>query len=97
MVSPPYTAYCILLLLICSIVYFLRLAWPISWLSRTPRRSIDLLTATAEDLQQLLKAASSRALNWLIDASLRLIGMTIILGPSAEKPTSQDSGGHPGP
>lgn len=36
--------------------YFFRLAWPFSWPSGTSRRSIDLLTATAEDLQQLLTA-----------------------------------------
>ncbi|KAL7926094.1 amidase signature domain-containing protein [Trichoderma austrokoningii] len=36
--------------------FFFRLAWPFSWPSGTPRRSIDLSTATAEDLQQLLKA-----------------------------------------
>ncbi|KAL6693352.1 amidase signature domain-containing protein [Trichoderma pleuroticola] len=36
--------------------YLFRLAWPFSWPSGTPQRSIDLLTATAEDLQQLLKA-----------------------------------------
>ncbi|KAL6789708.1 amidase signature enzyme [Trichoderma sp. SZMC 28012] len=40
----------------CSMAYFFRLAWPFSWPSGTPRRSIDLLTATAEELQQLLKA-----------------------------------------
>ncbi|KAF3067517.1 putative amidase [Trichoderma lentiforme] len=40
----------------CSMAYFLRLAWPFSWPSGTRRRSIDLLTATAEDLQQFLKA-----------------------------------------
>lgn len=43
------------LLLMCCMAYFLRLAWPFLWPSRTPRRSIDLLTATAEDLQQLLE------------------------------------------
>lgn len=36
--------------------YFFRLAWPFSCPSWTPQRSIDLLTATAEDLQQLLTA-----------------------------------------
>ncbi|UKZ68356.1 uncharacterized protein TrAtP1_009395 [Trichoderma atroviride] len=62
MLSPPYTAYSILphviflLLLMCSMASFFRLVWPFSWPSGTPRRSIDLLTATAEDLQQLLKA-----------------------------------------
>ncbi|KAJ4857834.1 amidase domain-containing protein [Trichoderma breve] len=57
MLCPPYTAYSILLLLLmCSMVYFFRLAWPFSWPSGTSRRSIDLLTATAEDLQQLLTA-----------------------------------------
>lgn len=55
--SPPYTSYSILrLLLMCSMAYFFRLAWPFSWPSGTPRRSIDLLTTTAEDLQQLLAA-----------------------------------------
>ncbi|KAL6817485.1 amidase signature domain-containing protein [Trichoderma camerunense] len=55
--SPPYTAYTILLLLfMCSMAYLLRLSWPFSWPSGTPRRSIDLLAATAEDLQQLLTA-----------------------------------------
>ncbi|UKZ74713.1 hypothetical protein TrVFT333_002383 [Trichoderma virens FT-333] len=62
MLSPPYTTYSILscviflLLLMCSMAYFFRLAWPFSWPSGNSRRSIDLLTATAEDLQQLLKA-----------------------------------------
>lgn len=61
MLSPPYTAYNILrrvifpLLIMCSMRYFLRQAWPFSWPLGAPRRSIDLLTATAEDLQQLLK------------------------------------------
>ncbi|KAL6824617.1 amidase signature domain-containing protein [Trichoderma sp. SZMC 28015] len=40
----------------CSMAYFFRLALPFSWPSGTPRQSIDLLTATAEDLQQLLTA-----------------------------------------
>ncbi|EHK23114.1 uncharacterized protein TRIVIDRAFT_191664 [Trichoderma virens Gv29-8] len=40
----------------CSTAYFFRLAWLFSWPSGNSRRSIDLLTATAEDLQQLLKA-----------------------------------------
>ncbi|PKK54888.1 hypothetical protein CI102_381 [Trichoderma harzianum] len=38
----------------CSLAYFFRLAWPFPRPSGTPRRTIDLLTATAEDLQQLL-------------------------------------------
>lgn len=55
MLSPPYTACSILLLiLMCSLAYFFRLAWPFPRPSGTPRRTIDLLTATAEDLQQLL-------------------------------------------
>ncbi|KAK1245164.1 hypothetical protein MKX08_004793 [Trichoderma sp. CBMAI-0020] len=45
---------------------FFRLTWPFSWPSETPRRSIDLLTATAEDLQQLLKAGELTSLE-LVD------------------------------